>query len=254
MIVQLSDLHVGADEDRAADHLAEAVRSVGALDPAPAAVIVTGDVVNEPSVAAYERARELLAPLSMPVHVLAGNHDDPDLLGAALAPEVDAGGRMRVAVTCGDLRVVGCDTRVAGSEAGRLDDEELAWLDAQLAARPSVATIVAMHHPPVLTGIAEPDEIGLPQSDRKALAVVVASHPQVQMIAVGHVHRTMTSSLGGCPVLLCPSTDVQLRLDLRRREAAAFVVVDEPPGFAVHVLVEGRVSSHVQPVGRFPAA
>ena len=53
------------------------------LRTAPDAVLVSGDVGEHGDPAEYALARELLAPLPMPVHVLAGNHDDPEALSEA---------------------------------------------------------------------------------------------------------------------------------------------------------------------------
>jgi hypothetical protein len=102
-----------------------------------------------------------------------------------------------------------------------------------------------MHHPPLLTGSRPWDEIGLSSADRAALAEVVARNPQVRRIAAGHVHRTITAELGGSAVLTAPSTYAQARLDLSADEIA---FGDEPPAFAVHALVDGDLTSYVQPV------
>ena len=85
MLVQLSDPHlqVGPRDGESARALAVAVEAVAALDPAPEAVVVSGDIAEHGAPAEYERATELLAPLSMPVHAMAGNHDDRDALRAA---------------------------------------------------------------------------------------------------------------------------------------------------------------------------
>jgi Icc protein len=52
----------------------------------PQAVVVSGDLANSAATGEYERLRELLEPLPMPVHVLAGNHDDRDALREHFGP------------------------------------------------------------------------------------------------------------------------------------------------------------------------
>lgn len=89
------------------------------------------------------------------------------------------------------------------------------------------------------------DAIGIPEPDRLALAEVVAGHRQVQLIAAGHVHRTLVGRLNGTPVVAVASTDVQLSLDFVDEELR---FIAGPPCFAVHVLVEGRLVTHIQPV------
>ncbi len=83
-LVQLSDLHLreGPDGSAQAERLRRAVQRVAALEPAPSAVLLSGDIADVPSSAAYEQAHRLLAPLNVPIHAIPGNHDDRELLRA----------------------------------------------------------------------------------------------------------------------------------------------------------------------------
>jgi 3',5'-cyclic-AMP phosphodiesterase len=229
LIVQLSDPHirVGPDDAGSAAALAAAVERVNALPQRPDAVLVSGDIADTAADAEYRRARELLAPLDVPVHLIAGNHDRfPD--------------RTAYAVRCGDLRLVACDTSVPGQADGSLDVD---WLAARLAENPQAPTIVAMHHPPVPIGIPWLDVIGL--RERAALAELLARSPQVRAVVTGHVHRATFSRLAGVPVLTCASTNLQATLDFAAETGA---VTNEPPSFLVHSLVDGELISHLQPV------
>jgi 3',5'-cyclic AMP phosphodiesterase CpdA len=252
VLAQLSDFHVrvGPGDTRSARRLAVAVDAVAGLDPAPDAVLVSGDLVDVPSEQAYARVRELLAPLEMPVHAIPGNHDDRDLLRAAFGPDGGgAGAPIRHAASCGPLRLVACDTTRPGRDDGRLDGDELRWLDEQLAADPGTPTVVAMHHPPLTTGIRAIDAIALPMADRAALAEVLGRHPQAGLVTCGHAHRAALGTLAGRPVLICPSTEVQLLLDLRPRDDLGFQLAErDPRGFALHVLLDGGITSHVVPL------
>ena len=229
MLAQLSDPHLHDDDSAAA--LAAAVRSVLALSPLPDAVLLSGDLAEHGTAAEYERIRELLAPLPMPVHAIPGNHDDLDALRAHLGGAATAG--------VGDLRLIACDTTQPGRDDGRLDVE---WLAARLA-ESDAPTIVAMHHPPIPIGIPALDRIGLPEADREALAGLLARAPHVCRVVAGHVHRTVFGVLGGCGVVACPSTHRQARLELGAEE---FSMVDEPPAFAVHT----ASVAHIQPIAR----
>jgi 3',5'-cyclic-AMP phosphodiesterase len=224
-IAQLSDPHirVGPDDQGSAAALAKAVDAVLALTPLPGAVVVTGDLADHAAPAEYQRFHELVAPLPMPVHVLPGNHDDLDWAG----PHT---------VDCDGTRVVLCDTHVQGRDDGHLD---LDWLAGELST--AAPTIVAMHHPPILVGIGGLDAIGLPEDERAGLAELLARSPHVVRVVAGHVHRTAASTLGGCQVTTCASTNLQAKLELG---APGFTIVPEPPAFLVHA---GDVA-HVQPV------
>jgi 3',5'-cyclic-AMP phosphodiesterase len=249
LVVQLSDAHVRDDDAQPERMFADAVRDVAALEPAPGAVLVSGDLTEHGFPHEYERVRELLSALTMPVHVLGGNHDDREHLRASFPVPADDGdgGDYRYTARCGPLRLVAVDTTDPGRVEGRLGAERLAWLDARLAEERETPTIVAMHHPPLLLGIPAWDEIGLPDADRAAVGEIVAGHPHVRRIVAGHVHRAALGSVGGCPVFTCPSTWIQGLLDFAHPDQLSLVA--EPPGFAVHVAAAGELTSHVQPIG-----
>ncbi len=247
-LVQLSDLHLRPGEDDGpAERLQHAVDRVAALEPRPHALLLSGDLADTPSRAAYEQAHELLSPLGVPLHAIPGNHDDRDLLRARFGPApAPAGAPVCFAVDCGPLRLVGCDSTRAGEDAGALSAEQLGWLERTLGRAPDSPTLLALHHPPVLTGVHVMDAIALAAEDSVELEALLGAHTQVLAITCGHVHTTMTTAFAGRPLLICPSTNSTLRLDLRPRDDLPFVASDEPVGFAVHTLVDGRLVSHVQ--------
>jgi len=249
LLVQLSDFHIGAewaDGDPVA-RLASAVESVRALRPQPDAVLVSGDLADHAADAEYEVVRELLQPLSAPLYVLPGNHDDRRALHRHFGVPGENGEPVQYAADLGPLRLIAVDTTRPGDDPGALDTDRLGWLDNELAMAPKTPTLLAMHHPPLLTGVPLWDELGLPDADRRALGAVVERHPQVCRIVAGHMHRTMIGELAGRPVLTVPSTYVQARLDFRLQEIE---LADEPAGFAVHAVLDGELVSHVQPVER----
>jgi 3',5'-cyclic-AMP phosphodiesterase len=218
---------------------------VHALRPRPDAVLLSGDLTEHAADAEYDQVRELLASIDAPLHVLPGNHDDRAVLRRHFdLPGVD-GEPVQYAADLGPLRLVVIDTTRPGEDPGALDEERLAWLDAELAASPELPTLLAMHHPPLATGIPPLDAIALPAEDRRALAAVVGRHPQVRRLVGGHMHRAITADLAGRAVLAVPSTYMQARLDLLSDQLE---LVPEPAGFAVHVLLDGQLISHVQRV------
>jgi 3',5'-cyclic-AMP phosphodiesterase len=251
ILAQLTDPHItiGPGDAGSADALATAVEAVLALDPAPDAVLLTGDLTEHASAEEYERAAELLAPLSMPLHLLAGNHDDADALRAHLGAPGKAGEPLQYSLQLGPLRLIACDTTVSGQDAGALGPDRLSWLESELATDRETPTLLAVHHPPMLIGVGVLDEIGLAEADRLALAELMAANPQVKRIVAGHVHRGATGGIGGCPVFVCPSSYLQLALDLRPDSEIA--LVREPPCFGLHVALETELISHVVPIGDY---
>jgi 3',5'-cyclic-AMP phosphodiesterase len=251
ILAQISDPHVtvGPADAGSADALRAAVDAVNSFTPTPDAVLLSGDVVEHAADAEYELAAELLAPLSMPLHLLAGNHDDPDRMRAHLGAPGAPGEPLQYSADLGELRLVACDTTVRGENPGALGPERLAWLEAELAAAPGAPTLLAMHHPPVPVGVAALDAIGLAQADRPALAELIAANPQVRAIVSGHVHRGATGAIGGCPVFVCASSYLQLALKLGGD--SEIELVREPPVLGLHVTVGAELISHVVPIGDY---
>ncbi|HYY22769.1 MAG TPA: phosphodiesterase [Thermoleophilaceae bacterium] len=247
LLVQLSDPHIGAEWEAEGDPvagLAAAVESVRSMPP-PDAVLVSGDLTDNAGDVEYEQVRELLAPLRAPLYVLPGNHDDRGALRRHFGVPGASGDPVQYSVDLGPLRLVVLDTTRPGEDTGALDAERLGWLDAELAEAPESPTLLAMHHPPLVTGVPAWDELGLPTADRRALGEVLERHGQVRRVVAGHVHRTMTAELAGRSVLTVPSTYVQARLNFGSEQIE---LADEPAGFALHALLDGELISHVQPV------
>jgi 3',5'-cyclic-AMP phosphodiesterase len=247
LLVQLSDPHIGATwpEGDPVVNLVAVVDGVLALEESPDAVLVSGDLAEHAADEEYEQLRALLERIGAPTYVLPGNHDDRDALRRHFGVPGAGGEPVRYDVDLGPLRLVVLDSTIPGEDGGALDDGQLDWLDETLAAARDKPTVVAMHHPPFLVGIAPWDAIGLRTSDRTRLGDVLARHAQVERVVAGHVHRAIATELGGRPVMSVPSTYVQGLLDFGATELA---LSDDPPGFAVHALVDGRLVSHVQPV------
>ncbi len=213
--------------------LARAVAALNALVPLPDITIVTGDLVDHGEAAEYRHLRQLLAPLSMPVFVIAGNHDARAPLRQAFGGGgyLPAEGYLQYTIEDYPLRIVALDTLVPGRHIGTLCAERLSWLDAALAAAPDRPTLVVMHHPPFATGITYMDGYGL--DNIAALAEIIARHRQIERIACGHLHRSIDRRFAGTVAGTAPSTAHQIQLDLRPGARLHFRF--EPPGYQLHL-------------------
>jgi 3',5'-cyclic-AMP phosphodiesterase len=246
LLVQLSDPHIGANwngEDATAA-LRDVVDAVVALPNRPDAVLISGDLSEHGDPAEYAAVSETVAAIGAPVHVIAGNHDDRAALRAAFGLPGEAAGPIQWAADLGPLRLVGLDTTIPGEDRGALGTERLRWLDAELARAPDQPTLLAMHHPPIATGVAPWDAIGLPPVDRLALGRVLDDHAQVRAVVCGHVHQTIVASVAARPALAVPSTYVQAQLNFSAAEID--LAPGRPRGFAMHALVGREIVSYVR--------
>lgn len=247
LLAQLSDLHIGGNENGLdpVPRLEAVIEAVRGLPNRPDAILVSGDLTDDGAEDGYRLAREMLSRLEAPLHVIPGNHDDRARLRSAFDLPGAGDEPINYTATVGDLRLVAFDSIVPGQDPGDFPPEQLRWLDQELAAEPQAPTLLALHHPPLATGIAEWDEINLLAPQRQALAEVVARHPQPLGIAGGHLHRVATSALAGRPVLAAPSTYWQVSPDFEQEDR--YRVVD-CPGFAIHAFRDGELYSQAESV------
>lgn len=244
VVVQLTDCHIGHDWGRDADaDLRAAVDVVAARLPAPAdAVLVTGDIANNGAPEEYRRAREALDQLEAPIVALPGNHDHRGHLADAFGIPPTGRDDLSFTTDLGPLRIIALDTQRTGEDRGQFDDARRRWLQDALDADPRTPALLAMHHPPIVTGVPAMDALGLPADERRAFAGALSGRPQVRAIVAGHLHRVVSGAVGTLPVLTVPATTTDLALDF---SASKVVLADKPPAFALHLLIDGELASHV---------
>lgn len=209
-------------------------------------MLLSGDIADHGDGAEYERARALVEPLGAPVYAVAGNHDDRRSLREHFELAGPGDEPVQYTVDLGPLRLVVLDSTRPGSDDGELDDERLDWLRVELGRAPRTPTLLVLHHPPLRTGVPVLDSLCLPMATAAQLARALAGQDQVLGLSTGHLHRTIVGELAGRPLLSAPSTHVQVRLDV---DAVALEFGDEPPGFVLHIVADGRLASHVHCVG-----
>ena len=239
LLAQISDLHVTAKGTRLFDRidtpafLERAVAYLNALDPRPDFVIITGDLVDQGSAVEYAHLRDILRSLRIRSAVIPGNHDDRTNLRRAFGSDgylPSDGEFLHFTIEDLPLRLIALDTVIPGKSGGILCRARLDWLAARLSERPEAPTVVAMHHPPFLTGVTEMDAINC--DNNSALGAIVAGHPQIERIICGHVHRPMTVRWNRTVVTTAPGTAHQVALDLREGIPTAWIM--EPPGCHLH--------------------
>ena len=82
--------------------------------------MATGDLVDKGHPDEYGHLRELLAPLAMPVYLIAGNHDDRDAMAGEFADHryLRRAGRSSTSpIEDYPVRLVALDTRSRGRRA-----------------------------------------------------------------------------------------------------------------------------------------
>lgn len=161
----LSDIHVSSDFEPGIQHTRAAFGAVAWMDPLPDAIIINGDIVNHGHEEEYDLVVELAAEagLSFPddFELTMGDHEQWGYIADGAAP--DYAGQREIfmrrcgqesmyhdAFVCGEhLIFLGPDADPSEWSLMNVSDEQLAWLDEQLAkdAAEGRRSFVFMHEP-----------------------------------------------------------------------------------------------------------
>lgn len=243
LVAQLTDLHLQAAGSFAPDANARRFDSCldmlrGLLRP-PDLYLITGDIADQGDVESYRTFLRAMRTVNRPWLCLMGNHDRADYFACAGEEAPDGNFLGTGSCRVGDWRVLCIDTSLPGQEGGYFDEARAASLDAELAADRDTPTLIAMHHPPVASGVGwiDPDE-GATWIAR--FADVVTRFGQVRHIVCGHAHMPVMTQFHGIPVSISPATAPQLWPESAPFDAdrpdGRLMVVDGQPGFALHHL------------------
>lgn len=235
-IVQISDLHVvakGKTLGRApmAENLVEVVADINARGPD--LVLVSGDISDTGRLADVERAAAILAGLKAPYFVTPGNHDSRESLQKALPPAAlpaTQTAHLSYALGFPALRILALDTTDPDHPNGRICQQRLQWLEAELAASHK-PVFIFMHHPPVKFSVAETD---MPPLEGAAeMGAVIAQHGHIQRILCGHIHLFAQAFWNKC--LVCSAPSIGMRLHWAPSTPTDSRYMLSPPAYLWHM-------------------
>jgi 3',5'-cyclic AMP phosphodiesterase CpdA len=250
LLAQLSDLHLVPSGQRLYGRIdtlgacEQALARIAALDRRPQMLVLSGDLADTGKTPEYCWLRDRLDRLGIPYCLLPGNHDRRHEMRSVFAGRgFSPNGLCCQRLDVGEGSLLLLDTVVEGEEAGEVAEGQLEWLNSACpAGRP---TLLFMHHPPFVTGIAALDAIACRGSDR--LAAWLEDRSNVEAILCGHVHRHVASRFAGRPALTAPSPAHQIALRLREGRPLAYTA--EPGGLLCHLWLPGRsLTSHLLPI------
>ncbi len=228
-VAQITDLHLSPRplsngivlQDDTEALLTGAVTALSAR-PDLDAVLVTGDLIDNGTADELDAAITALNRLPVPWYAIPGNHDVAFPLGSGKLDRQGFYARLQAGVPDGatiyagapergswttllkaGVRLVGLDSNVPGDWFGRVDGEQLAWLEATLDAAAEPLVVLLVHHPlhAVFGGWQEPTFHN--QAWHKFFCYngfevlsILDRHPRVQLVLTGHVHLSQVARQG----------------------------------------------------------
>ncbi len=194
-VIQISDLHISANDPTTVDDLQPALAAIRA-DP-PELVILTGDIValDPDAVADHTLAAELVADIGVPLVALPGNHDigecgtvpwdGPPVTEERLQRFLATWGADRFSVDFGPWRIIGLNCLVDETTLADVAAQQHDWVSAQLSGHDGPVGIFT-HKPFILHGFDSPDPAGMVADLSHLLA---SASERVKFVASGHLHR-----------------------------------------------------------------
>ena len=207
-IVQITDLHVLAEDDdeicgvKPNRSLAMVIDDINRLSSPAELVIASGDLTDAGSPAAYRQLGEILARLKCPVYVMAGNHDETDIMLSELCK-----GQVlyRDSIECGRWRILLIDSKTEAASYGTISADELNRIETELNAH-DYPLLLAMHHTPLRLCASSSCQM----QNADAILACIKQHTRIKGLIAGHTHNEVDEVLNMTRIMTTPSTMVQV--------------------------------------------
>ena len=192
--LQISDSHVGFDKPanpNAIGTLQEAIAKVKALPARPSFMIHTGDITHLSKPAEFDNADRAISEAGLDVHYVPGEHDliDEEVKLYRERYGKNAKGSGWYSFDANGVHFVGL-VNVMNLEAGKLGmlgDEQLKWLEDDVAGRTASTPIVVFAHIPLWTVY---EQWGWGTDDGARAVSLLKKFGSVTVLN-GHIHQVM---------------------------------------------------------------
>ena len=208
-VVQVTDLHILADDNASLSgvkpfhSLIKVINDIKSLSPAPRLVIASGDLTDDGSPQAYRHLRQLLLELPCAVYVMAGNHDEAEVMRTELPGDNIFYQRQ---VDCESWELLLVDSKLPGSSFGFVSDDEFAWLDEQINNAIDRPILLAMHHTPLRLCASPSCQV----KNADTFLSRISKYKGVKGLIAGHTHNAVEKSIDRLRIMTTPSTMVQV--------------------------------------------
>jgi 3',5'-cyclic AMP phosphodiesterase CpdA len=246
-IIQITDIHL-VDRGKhlhsldPTQRLETCIADINAKNADADLCILSGDLSHNGAIGAYENLHGLLHDLSIPYHLMIGNHDNRENL-LKVFPEIprDENGFVQSVIDTAAGRFLLLDTVEQGQNWGAYCGKRKTWLQSQLELSYDRSVYLFMHHPPFEIGIPCLDRIRL-MDNADQIHKILEPYKNIKHIFFGHVHRPVAGSWCGIPFSMIRGTNHQVPYDLDALEKVP--KSHEPPSYGIILLETGKTIVH----------
>ncbi len=242
IIAQISDTHIvpkgqawkSLPETKVAARLTLVVNSLNSLTPKPDIVLLTGDTIDDGGKAAYDHLKEILRPLSMPLYVIPGNHDEREDMRLAFEKEsyMPRHGFIQYVVDSHAIRLIALDTVVPGETYGLLCQERVGYLKRSLQENTEKPTLIFMHHPLIEVGQKVVDHVKC--FTPEGFEGLIGSFSNIIGIIAGHNHTPCMTRFGNAPYFIAPSVAPSFHFFEEEGNSHSTTIDLAHPSFVLH--------------------
>ena len=251
IIAQLTDLHIGFSGEgqfcQNSMRLREVIRELNNMVAMPDIVLLTGDLVETGEDWSYKKLKEQIKMIECPIFLALGNHDNRAVFQRNF-PEVESNeGFVQYVIEDLPIRIIVLDTLEEGLHGGGFCETRAAWLEATLASAPTRPTLIAMHHPPIETGIAwmttPPDAVWA-----QRFIQTIKPYDNIVQVLAGHIHRTIFEKLANTVISVTEAVAPEVKLELAPLSVDApdnrTLLRNSNPGYSLHSWNGTELTSH----------
>lgn len=228
--VVVADTHINDRDDSSSspyltnrlanDRARHVFQDIAAMEPAPRFVVHLGDIVNPvPSLPTFEEAvtrfKEIAKPVTVPLHLVPGNHDVGDkridwmpadqVCDSYLETYRAAFGVDYYSFDEAGLRFIVINSLLINS--GLADEErQKVWLTRQLEEARDKRVFLFMHYPPYIHSTDERGNYDNLDEPGRSWLLSLIQGPQVEAVFAGHVHNFWYDRVGEAELYMLPST------------------------------------------------
>ena len=251
IIAQITDLHIGFDgkEEKCKNtkRFKKVLAELNTQTQQPDLMLITGDLVESGEDWAYEKLKKTLDKIKIPYYLALGNHDNREKFIGTFSDTNFSNGFLQYTIEDWPLRIIVLDTLEVGKHGGGFCDARAEWLHRTLSEQADRPTLIALHHPPIRTGIAwmtiKEDDIWV-----ERLKETLNPFNNIVHIISGHIHRNIFSRVAGTTLSVSLAVAPQVKLDLGDidpdRPDNRILLTDAPSGYSLHYWDGAHMTSH----------
>ena len=232
-IAHISDFHLPSKPGQKLNgalpdaNLIEALAVLKQQNPKPDLIVLGGDLLEDGPKGSYDAIVDLFKDVQVPLHTVAGNHDDLKTLKKSSLVEESKRESGYGSFDHGKHHFVLLNTTRTGKPHGIIDDEQLLWLSEDLWANRNKPVLIFMHHHPIESGVPWLDKMKLENADA-FWKIVPPYSKNILGVFFGHLHIQLSTVFRGILVAGTPAVCFQYSAN---NDASKSEISPEQPGF-----------------------